>query len=733
MTLFVRHPLDHCAFTSSARVQRGLASVLTIVLVGMVLMASVMAANHYLSGRQAQGMSTHAQTQAQHNAWTAAQILHAYFKQLDSNGQLGDLLKKSTAQPIDVQLTSAQLQGLMSARITAMQAPSSQPGHITAQVTGIAAQGSRAQASSSLQVVYEIAPSQQTSCASPPFFVKGSLNISGDKSGVISEDGELIDIYVTGDLSIASATQALVSACATGSITISGGGVKENGKLYSEKDITISSSSPIKNADIWGRNISITNIGAGTQKAIRAGAYKAYIRDVSNSSSWGFSYVNGDLVGSSNKKVIPKVTGTTSNIIQVFHEANGSAQAHWLIDLAKLSINKDTGGISNIHAAAQSLVKNPNPLPQSGFLSYHSIYGGDITLHSQDAPLIWGEKSKKPGGSATSGLPGVPYCGMDMEMADIDDFKQYANYIFTEKKEEVIRNGRLETQSTPVVIIKDVKRNGVSLDGTYTIGAQNSVLDSLLYCEGKPCALNTKWTFNEAFKKFPSGIFWFDGDTTIKSGLDNGIVGTILSKTQKTIISSDGKSQSIDYGKTVFSTDYGPANKVLKSPSHANLETMCAHSAAKPVNLCTAMCVASQQASNKAPTGVCKSIIQEHESNVSNAASNPPALDAYSMQKLIELSKMSIVTDGALELNGWTVHGNVQTGRVISNNADTTRIYGTVASGLTTQGGTNSLFHAGGIIVTTKDMTPEQGVQLGSCEAAADNKDRISIKWSRYL
>jgi predicted kinase len=65
-------PWARFACKSAAR-QRGAATVLMALLVGLAVMASTYAVVQYVRTSQDQSLTVHAQTQAQMNAWTAAE------------------------------------------------------------------------------------------------------------------------------------------------------------------------------------------------------------------------------------------------------------------------------------------------------------------------------------------------------------------------------------------------------------------------------------------------------------------------------------------------------------------------------------------------------------------------------------------------------------------------------------------------------------------------------------
>ena len=81
--------------------QRGIATVLILLLVGLSLSAAVFGTAHYIRSHQQQDVAAHAQTQAQMKAWTGAELVRQYLQQLQDSGQLAALYAK-TPLPFDL-------------------------------------------------------------------------------------------------------------------------------------------------------------------------------------------------------------------------------------------------------------------------------------------------------------------------------------------------------------------------------------------------------------------------------------------------------------------------------------------------------------------------------------------------------------------------------------------------------------------------------------------------------
>ena len=98
--------------------QRGIATVLILLLVGLSLSAAVFGTAHYIRSQQQQDVAAHAQTQAQMKAWTGAEVVQQYLGQLDGTA-LAALLDQTASrqQPLELQMQGTGVEGVIAARI----------------------------------------------------------------------------------------------------------------------------------------------------------------------------------------------------------------------------------------------------------------------------------------------------------------------------------------------------------------------------------------------------------------------------------------------------------------------------------------------------------------------------------------------------------------------------------------------------------------------------------------
>ncbi|MDC6171072.1 hypothetical protein [Paucibacter sp. XJ19-41] len=226
----------------SPRSQRGVASVLFMMLLGLGLAGLVFGAVYAVSGSQSQTRTVHAQTQAQLKAWGGAEALRQYLYQLGA--------AKSAELEADSAVAFTGLDGV-SAGIRAVSAadPDCEGAtKVAAQVTG-----SSGGANALLALVYCASgkPGGGGSSGSDAINIKGNLDLSGDLQvlgddkarlivdGKVSGAGSLNGInhlYAADSVTLGGST-SIATVFSEGSITLSGSG--SYNKLSAMKDITL--------------------------------------------------------------------------------------------------------------------------------------------------------------------------------------------------------------------------------------------------------------------------------------------------------------------------------------------------------------------------------------------------------------------------------------------------------------------------------------------------------------
>ena len=139
---------------TSARRQRGVATVMMALLVGTAAMASTFALVQQVRTSQDQSMTVHAQTQAQMNAWAGAEMVRQYLQGL-TNAQRATLLASVQASSANTTLSFSSDMG-----VSAVLLPASTSSNFLARVTGItAAANPKAKTTATLELNYAVATS----------------------------------------------------------------------------------------------------------------------------------------------------------------------------------------------------------------------------------------------------------------------------------------------------------------------------------------------------------------------------------------------------------------------------------------------------------------------------------------------------------------------------------------------------------------------------------------------
>lgn len=383
----------------SKATQRGIATVLILLLVGLSLSAAVLGTAYHIRSQQQLDVAIHAQTQAQMKAWTGAELVHQYLKKLQESGQLTALYAK--APPFDLTLSGSGVTGVVLARITALD---STTGTITARVTGITGPDSPAEARAVLEVDYAAGMGSTSQCASPvrtTAILRGDVSITGGTTSFTSNEN-YTDIAIHGSLSIANASQAIISGCTKGDITLSGGGIDSNATLSSQNGtIRINSMSQPTNATLWARSINIGNTGSANYNALKAGAYQSNVVAAGNVIV-GTAFAGGQLLRATAGPSVPWTTGTVvpwpvgSLLITLVDGGE------YLVDMARATIDTATGAVSGAQAAAQKVnASGSAAMPDSFILHSTAVAGGGIDLYTLSVGQTWGNNIAMKGYGGT--------------------------------------------------------------------------------------------------------------------------------------------------------------------------------------------------------------------------------------------------------------------------------------------------------------------------------------------
>ncbi len=223
------------------RLSRGVAAILTVVLVGLGMVALSMGAAHHVRGAQDQAMTLQAQTQAQMKAWSGTELVRQFLQGLDTTKRQTLLNSAQAAGPGGSLLNFSGVAGLQAAVL-----PASTASEFVVSVTGRSAIGSRAETSSTVLATIGVTAGGAGSSGTPP--VGGSpvltfnRNLKLEGSITILKDAgstALSAIHVLGDVATGgNAITGVDVIRSTGSIQIDSGSVY--GELHADCDVSIS-------------------------------------------------------------------------------------------------------------------------------------------------------------------------------------------------------------------------------------------------------------------------------------------------------------------------------------------------------------------------------------------------------------------------------------------------------------------------------------------------------------
>lgn len=239
--------------------QRGMATILIIVLTGMALTATALGVIYSVRSSQAKQVAVHAATHSQAGAWAAAQAFGLYLEKLDRTA----LEAFDPSKPIKFDINNNPVLATVSPLMS-----STTPPRIHAEISYT---DTAAKSTSTLEVVYKISPSGGGSTTPTPAQQSGPVNIHNDLdlSGRIDVEGnDSARLNVEGDVSLSGSINGIKSIQATGSVTIQGGNTVH--EVYSNETLTLTGSSNVLVGSALG-NIYIKS-GGGKQGTLNSNA-----------------------------------------------------------------------------------------------------------------------------------------------------------------------------------------------------------------------------------------------------------------------------------------------------------------------------------------------------------------------------------------------------------------------------------------------------------------------------
>ena len=227
--------------------QRGFATVLVVLLVGLAVAASALGTAYYINTSQKSLVSSHALTNAQSGAWTGVEIFRKYLKTLDVAG----------ISSLHEQNLTLKVQGGRELKVNNISSieTSSNPKQyrVTANIQNIS---EKSEASSTIQIIYEVLldsnASSENSNSGGTTTLKGAMNFYGGLTTTgeidLSNAGQKAIINVEGNVNKTSSgggvtLKGVKRLSATGSVEL-GSGTKVE-EVYSNKYIIIDGSAAV--------------------------------------------------------------------------------------------------------------------------------------------------------------------------------------------------------------------------------------------------------------------------------------------------------------------------------------------------------------------------------------------------------------------------------------------------------------------------------------------------------
>jgi len=288
----------------SGRSQRGVSSVLFMLLSGFSLGAMVFGGIYYVRSLQVQSVTVHALTQAQLKAWSGTEAVRQYLFQLGAT----DAAKLSANQTVSF----AGVSGISATVTDVLAADSVNCGGGTR--VGFNITGSSGGANALLAATFCAKGSPGgggTGARGAAVSIKGNLDISGDLN--VLGDAKT-KIVVDGKVTGAGSLNGISNLYASGDISL--GGATSIATLFSEGNIALSGSGSYSSVQAMG-NVALTGgVSAGSLKS--NGTVSLLDNSVTDLSAIGnVSLGNGALIAT---------LKTRGNVTAVNSEISGSAQ-----------------------------------------------------------------------------------------------------------------------------------------------------------------------------------------------------------------------------------------------------------------------------------------------------------------------------------------------------------------------------------------------------------------------
>lgn len=511
--------------------QRGMATILIIMLMGLALTVTALGVMYSVRTSQEQQVTVHAATHSQAGVWTAAEAVGLYLKELDKTA----LMAFNPEKPLEFKINANNVV----AKIFPLDVDTA-PHHLRAEISYT---DTAAKATSTLEVVYNItfAPTKNEK---PPTQTLGNnvlsfatnMNMSGNVT-VLGGDAAIFNVDGNVNLDRASIT-GIKTINASGNITI-GSDVKVD-NLYANGDITLTGSASLLTAS----SLKDITINSGASQGILNANGNITITNGSVTTANALGFIKTSSGGTHG-------TFTSGKTIEISNGSLSSANA-----VGNIDINNSPQLTT---ARSEGTITCPPPKGKGKDEGWDKFTSIRARIATKNCPQNNKVISPDTTVSVVTMTPLNPLT-LTRPIVDAYQLKDAANYVFSHSNENI------------QIKVKNI--NGIT-DGNYRIGRIKekwndkwgylcSELDSGSFCktectpivdgscqgiginklrkicqgqgDGAECITydkkNKTWKMEGGGVVAAPGILWFEGNLDLNNGLfQNTILATGSIKT----------------------------------------------------------------------------------------------------------------------------------------------------------------------------------------------------------
>ena len=656
--------------------QKGIATILTVMLVGIVLVVTILGTSYYIRAKQQAGVANHAATNAQSGVWIGVELLRKYFESLNKT-QIDSLQTGS----INIGLSG------ITASIDTITAPtnSTDPYQLIATIKNVS---SNSKSASSVRILYQVVPSTSS---------------GGSSSGGGAEKTSAMDIHsdldLTGGIEFSKNVTENVGINVYGNFSTGGVGLKGIDTLTTTGNVTVTSSAYIKNIYTNG---NVTLEGSARADLISA---KGWI-DTNSGGTQGDLYAdkyinitNGSLNNANTLSYIDWSSGGTG---QTFTAGSYIKHSNGTVNniLAKDNVTLSGGNPVTKYVTSEKLLTCPNNWSSYILLKAVSFSNECPTTNVQTLPA--GTNSiVATGALVTVTAPNKP-------LVNALSYESQANYILD-----------VDSNSKPVVTVKNVDGipNGKYYIAKYTsnnieyVGKLCPGIDTSGFCTGTSVGYIYPKNVQKDVIAYSGGKYTLNIQRNV--GVPSIAPGVFLFK-------GDLKPEQGTYANTFLSTgniDYGESIK-LEAPNYAGAALVCNSAAlgyGRPTNLCS---------SNTALIPAAIGNIALLAGSCTNATTVASCQATYSGGNITFGSSAK-------------VYGNVLAGNLLNTSGDSTVVGSLLAAGLGDITQKSKFSGLTKIDLTSLQDHPDFSTGDNSSNpgstSTGSGTTTATVKWARYL